>query len=143
MMHTTAMLNKPTVDLLMLREALEAFWSSETSYLSVWDDTNPALGQYYSTCRVVQHYFPETEVVKGKVWNGKEEHIHFWNRLQVGKTMYDIDLSWHQFPIGSSVQESEILDCNELKDGDTTVKRCDLLLERVNKQLQLNKGDYF
>jgi len=135
------MLPNNNISLLQLREALEASWSSDTSYLGVWDSNNPALGQCYPTSRVVQHFFPKTEIVKGEVWNGKELHIHFWNRLQVSETVYDIDLSWQQFPHGSFVKKSEVLDRDKLGDSDKTIKRCDLLLQKVTKEIELNKKD--
>ena len=59
-------------DLLLIREALEASWDEQTSYLAVKKKGNPTLGQCYPTARVVQHFFPETEIIKGEIWNGKE-----------------------------------------------------------------------
>ena len=59
------------VDLPHLREALEAFWDEKTSYLAANKAGNPSLGQCYPTSRVIQHFFPETEIVKGNVeWQG-------------------------------------------------------------------------
>jgi len=37
------------VDLIALREALEASWDARTSYGGVWEEGNPALGQCYPT----------------------------------------------------------------------------------------------
>lgn len=123
------------IDLPQLREALEASWDEKTSYLAAKEKGNPALGQCYPTSRVVQHFFPETEIVKGKVWNGKEIETHFWNVLKVKDDLYHIDLTWQQFPHGSKVREYTILDRNELGDSEPTVKRCSLLLERVTSHL--------
>lgn len=123
------------IDLPQLREALEASWDEKTSYLAAKEKGNPALGQCYPTSRVVQHFFPETEIVKGKVWNGKEIETHFWNVLKVKDDLYHIDLTWQQFPHGSKVREYTILDCNELGDSEPAVKRCSLLLERVTSHL--------
>jgi|JI10StandDraft_1071094.scaffolds.fasta_scaffold54972_1 hypothetical protein len=130
---------KVDFDLPRLREALEASWDEKTSYLAVKEKGNPALGQCYPTSRVVQHFFPETEIVKGRVWNGKEIETHFWNVLKVKDDLYHIDLTWQQFPQGSKVREYTILDRNELGDSEPTVKRCELLLERVNNYLQTYK----
>jgi len=130
------MRKKSKTDLLKIREALEASWDEKTSYLAVKQKGNPALGQCYPTSRVVQHFFPETEIIKGKVWNGKEVEVHFWNGLSVNGELYHIDLSWQQFPAGSSVREFEILDRHSLNDSALTVRRCELLLERVNKYLE-------
>jgi hypothetical protein len=49
------------VDLLRLRDALEASWSAETSYRGVARPGHPAYGQCYPTARVVQYFFPEAE----------------------------------------------------------------------------------
>lgn len=84
----------PNPNLLKIREALEASWDEKTSYLAVKQKGNPALGQCYPTSRVVQYFFPETEIIKGKVWNGKEIETHFWNGLSVNGNLYHIDLSW-------------------------------------------------
>lgn len=97
-------------DLLKLREAIEASWDELTAYLGVKQEGNPALGNCYPTSWVVQHFFPETEIIKDRVWNGTEEETHFWNGLMTSGTMYHIDLSWQQFPAGSSVKSYEVLD---------------------------------
>src|SRR5476651_320809 len=70
--------------MLCLREALAASWDKRTAYLEVEQVDNPALGQCYPKSRVVQHYYPETEIIKGKVWTGKAVDVHFWNGLRVG-----------------------------------------------------------
>jgi hypothetical protein len=103
--------------MLSLREALEASWDKDTSYLTVEHAGNPALGQCYPTCRVVQHYYPETEIIKGKVHtNSDREDIHFWNGLRCGDDWYHIDLSWRQFPLGARVREFTVLDRHNLGD---------------------------
>lgn len=130
------MTKKTEIDLLKIREALEASWDEKTSYQSVMQPGNPALGQCYPTSRVVQHFFPETEIIKGKVWNGKEVETHFWNGLRVNGALYHIDLSWQQFPAGSSVREFEALVKKSWHDSDPTVRRCELLLERVKQYLK-------
>jgi hypothetical protein len=124
-----AITQKP--DLFKIREALEASWDKKTSYLAVSKKGNPALGQCYPTSRVIQFFFPETEIIKGKVWNGKELETHFWNGLLVDGAWYYIDLTWQQFPMGSSVREFEVLDSNMFGDSEKTIKRCDLLRKRV------------
>jgi len=125
-------------DLLKPRETIEASWDEQTAYLGVKQEGNPALGNCYPTSWVVQHFFPETEIIKGRVWNGTEEETHFWNGLMAGGTMYHIDLSWQQFPAGSSVRSHEVLDRNNLGDGEDTIRRCKLLLSRVTNYLESN-----
>jgi hypothetical protein len=117
--------------MLRLREALEASWDRQTAYGAVEQAGNPALGQCYPTSRVVQHYYPETKIIKGKVWTGESVEIHFWNGLPVGDEWYHIDLSWQQFPAGSVVQEFVVLDRQALSDSEATMQRCALLLKRV------------
>ncbi|HTP91017.1 MAG TPA: hypothetical protein VMJ52_04740 [Xanthobacteraceae bacterium] len=121
--------------MLRLREALEASWDGQTAYGALEQAGNPALGQCYPTCRVVQHYFPATEIIKGKVWTGESEEIHFWNGLRVGDEWYHIDLSWRQFPVGSVVREFVALDRHDLGDSEATIQRCALLLKRVEDYL--------
>ena len=117
--------------MLRLREALEASWDRLTAYGAVEKAGNPALGQCYPTARVVQHYYPATEIIKGKVWTGEREEIHFWNGLLVGDKWYYIDFSWNQFPPGSVVREFIVLDRHDFGDSDATLDRCALLLKRV------------
>jgi hypothetical protein len=119
-----------------LREALEASWDSETSYGRTVRPGNPAYGQCYPTARVVQHFFPETEIAEGEVWNGQEVETHFWNVLDHGGTLVHIDLSWQQFPAGSSVRAFAIRDRSTLGDSLDTSKRVEILLLRVTARLQ-------
>lgn len=128
-------------NLLLIREALEASWDEKTSYLAVKKIGNPALGQCYPTTRVVQHFFPETEIIRGKVWNGKDLETHFWNGLLVGGILYHIDLTWQQFPTGSSVRDFKILDRKSLNDSQETIGRCETLLRRVNSYLSSQYDD--
>jgi len=122
-------------DLLRLREALEASWDEKTSFGAVLKRGNPALGQCYPTSRVVQFFFPETEIVKGHVWNGKALEIHFWNLLDVRGALYHIDFTWQQFPAGSTVRDYKILDRNNLGDSPPTIARCELMKQRVSDYL--------
>ena len=122
--------------MLRLRAALEASWDRLTAYQAVEKAGNPAYGQCYPTTWVVQQYYPATEILKGKVWTGESEEIHFWNGLLVGDTWYHIDLSWGQFPPGSVVREFVVLDRNDLGDSAATVERCALLLRRVEAFLR-------
>src|ERR1700755_2576539 len=103
--------------MLFLREALIPSWDMRTAYLEVEQPGNPALGQCYPTSRVVQHYYPDTEIIKGKVWTGKTVDVHFWNGLRVGDNWYHIDLSWQQFSAGSIVQEFGIVERQGLNDS--------------------------
>lgn len=119
-----------------LREALEASWDRLTACGAVAKVGNPALGQCYPTSRVIQHYYPATEIIKGSVWTGEREEIHFWNGLPVGGNWYHIDFTWNQFPAGSVVREFAVLDRHNLGDSEATLERCALLLKRVETYLR-------
>jgi hypothetical protein len=126
--------------MLGLREALIASWDKRTAYLEVEQMGNPALGQCYPTSRTVQHYYPETEIIKGKVWTGESLEVHFWNGLDIGVDWYHIDLTWQQFPPGSIVQEFAVIKRQDFNDSATTILRCALLLERVDDYLKARSG---
>jgi hypothetical protein len=121
--------------MLRLREALEASWDRQTASQNVEQAGNRAYGQCYPTSRVIQHFYPAAEIVKGKVWTGEREEVHFWNALLVGDAWYHIDLSWQQFPAGSVVREFVVLDRRNAGDSEATVQRCALLLTRVETYL--------
>jgi hypothetical protein len=121
--------------LLRLRESLEASWDSQTSYQSIEQRGNPALGQCYPTSHVVQHFFPETKIIKGNVWNGTNLELHFWNGINVGGDWYHMDLTWHQFPAGSIVREFTVMESPEKSDSKATKQRCALLLQRVKHHI--------
>jgi hypothetical protein len=121
--------------MLCLREALVASWDKRTAYLEAEQKGNPALGQCYPTSRTVQHYYPDTEIIKGKVWTGKTLDVHFWNGLRIGDDWYHIDLSWQQFPAGSIIHQFEIVVRQDLNDSEATMQRCALLLKRVDDYL--------
>lgn len=129
--YSRGMTTGTPVDLLTLREAIEASWDVDTAYMGVFSEENPALNQCYPTSWVVQQFFPHLEIIKGTVWNGTEEIVHFWNGLEADGTLYHIDLSWRQFPAGSSVREYKILDRNNLKDGVEGKRRRNLLKDRA------------
>jgi hypothetical protein len=125
------MQNKTKVSMLELREALEASWDAATAYGGVSEAGNPALGQCYPTSRVVQHFYPNVEIVEGEVWTGKSVEKHFWNVLIAEGNEYHIDLTWRQFSPGSAVCTFRIRDRETLGDSLPTVERCDLLRDRV------------
>jgi hypothetical protein len=124
------------VDLLRLRRALEASWSAETSYRGVVHPGNPALGQCYPTARVVQHFLPATEAVEGEVRTGEGIEAHFWNVVVHEGALLHIDLSWSQFPMGSSVCSYAVRDRATFDDGPETVRRVEILLGRVTARLE-------
>lgn len=123
------------VTIIMLREAIEASWGSDTAYLHVSEVGNPALGNCYPTSRVVQYYFPKMEIIEGQVLANEKLEKHFWNMIVDEGFEYHIDLSWQQFPPGSVVEEYKVRDRKTLADSESTVKRVDLLLDRVKRYL--------
>jgi hypothetical protein len=118
-------------DLPRLAAALAASWDHRTAYGGVTQPGNPALGQCYPTSRVVQFFYPETEIACGEVWTGATSECHFWNVRGSGPQAEWIDLSWQQFPPGSVVRDFKLLDRHRLGDSPPTVERCALLLRRV------------
>jgi hypothetical protein len=118
-----------------LRTALEASWDSKTSFRGEVSLGNPAYGQCYPTARVVQHFFPETEIAEGQVWTGQELERHFWNVLDHEGTLFHIDLSWQQFPIGSLVHDYAVADRSTITESPETVLRVEILLRRVEAWL--------
>lgn len=123
------LLRRPSLS--RLGAALERSWDRRTAYLGASRSGNPAFGQCYPTARVVQWFFPETEIASGKVDTGSGIEAHFWNVERSAGGLIHIDLSWQQFPRGSRVTEFELLDRSALGDSPPTVARCRLLLERV------------
>lgn len=124
------------VTMLRLREAIEASWGADTAYLQVQQDGNPELGNCYPTARVVQYFFPQTEIIEGQVWTGVAIEKHFWNLLTSDGNECHIDLTWQQFPPGSVVKEYKVRDRKTLGDSEPTIKRVETLLARVSKHLQ-------
>jgi hypothetical protein len=123
------------VDLERLATAIEASWDHRTAYRGITQPGNPAFGQCYPTSRVVQFFYPETEIACGDVWTGSSTECHFWNIRGWGTDAEWIDLSWKQFPSGSVVQRFKLLDRRLLGDSPPTLDRCALLLRRVLSHL--------
>jgi hypothetical protein len=121
--------------MLKLREALEASWDSKTSHKNVAIEENPALGQCYPTSRVVQVFFPESEIAEGEVWTKSGHEKHFWNVINIDGKDHHIDFTWQQFPHGSHIIKYKIRDRKTLGDGPVTIRRVELLLNRVNQYL--------
>jgi hypothetical protein len=121
----------PNVSIALLRSALESSWQADTAYLGVHQLGNPALGQCYPTSRVVQWFFPELEIASGEVDTGSGLEAHFWNVDPRCSPAKHVDLTWQQFPEGSTVVRVNVLDRNALNDRRSTIARCELLLERV------------
>ena len=128
-------MKEPSVDLLSLRTAIEKSWKPDTANLGVEAKDNPALGQCYPTSRVIQYFFPESEIVEGDVITPTSIEKHFWNVFLVRGGQVHLDLTWQQFPSVSSVKTWKILDRNNLGDSESTMKRVELLLERVRRNL--------
>ncbi len=122
--------------MIKLREAIEASWGPDTAYLHISEDGNPALGNCYTTSRIIQHYYPEMEIVEGQVWTGVGLEKHFWNTLITDNNEFHIDLTWKQFPPGSVVKEYAVRDRETLGDSKVTLIRVDLLLDRVKNILE-------
>lgn len=121
--------------MIKVREALENSWRPDTAYNEVAEEGNPSKGQCYPTSRVLQSYFPELIVVKGKVDTGNGIEGHFWNMYESGEVMHHIDFTWQQFPRGSKVLQFRKLKAEELEDSDHTIWRCETLKDRCAEYL--------
>lgn len=121
-----------------IRHALEQSWGADTAYLSAFQQGNPALGNCYPSSRVVQHYFPDTEIVEREVQTPSGIEIHFWNILITEEFEYHIDFTWGQFPDGSYVTSYRVRDRSKLNDDNEATVRVQLLLDRVQKFLKRN-----
>ncbi|MEX0748590.1 MAG: hypothetical protein WD467_00235 [Candidatus Saccharimonadales bacterium] len=129
--------NRAAPSLIEVREAIEASWSADTAYGAVFTEGNPALGNCYPTSRVVQHFFPNTELTEGIILTSAGQEKHFWNMLVADGTEYHIDLTWQQFPPGSVVMDYEIRYLHKLNDGEDAIRRVELLLSRVKQFIQI------
>ena len=118
-----------------LQLAIEASWDHLTAYRGDFRQDNPAYGQCYPTSRVVQWFYPDAEIVSGKVWTGLGMEHHFWNAFDADGKVEWVDLSWKQFPQGSLVRDHRVLNRDGLGDSEGTLERCSLLLQRVQARL--------
>ena len=123
-----------------LKEALEASWDEKTSYKAVFKNNNIALGQCYSTSRVIQLYFPDLEMIEGEVETGESVEKHFWNLSIENSVEHHIDLTWQQFPEKSVIKQWKVRDRNTLRDSEQTIARVNLLHERVKVYLSNEIG---
>lgn len=117
-------------NLLKIREALEKAWCKETSCSpEEWSEQNPAWGQCAVSALVVRD-FEGGSIRRGIVTlpNGTEMS-HYWNNMMG----VDVDLTWRQFPIGTTLGEVETRSAGILLDNESTKKRYLLLMNIVNK----------
>jgi hypothetical protein len=127
------------IDMTKLRKAIEASREPATASFGQDQPDNPALGQCYPTAWLVQHYFPEVEIVEGTVYTPVGDEKHFWNFLSIQGVEYHIDLTWQQFPHGAYVSKWRVWDREMLQDGPDTRERCELLKSKVEKLLAQNQ----
>jgi hypothetical protein len=130
--------NKPRLS--ELHEALEASWDTSTSYGGISEPGNPACGQCYPSAWVVQHFFPQMDIIEGEVWTGQSLEKHSWNVVVASGCECHLDLTWQQFRAGSVVRGFKIRDRNTLGDTPATIARCEPLRDRVVKYLSVPSG---
>ena len=92
------------IEVSTLVRALEASWDHLTAFRGDIRAGNPAFGQCYPTSRVVQWFYPDYEIAKGEVWTGASLEEHYWNVRRVHGEDEFLDLSWQQFPTGSTIR---------------------------------------
>lgn len=120
-------LTSPT-DLLV---ALDASWDCSTAYGGACEPGNAALGQCYTTARVVQSFFPRFEIARGRVDTGSSLEPHYWNVDPQAAPPEHVDLTWSQFHSASKVVDYKLLNRYALGDSQPTMLRCEMLLQRV------------
>lgn len=131
-------MNDIKIDMLRLRSAIEAAWQPDSAYHYVEEKGNPALGQCYVTSRVVQFYFPEAEIVEGEVQTDGGVEKHFWNLFELNEKELHVDLTWQQFPPGSTIKSWKLLSRESLNDSQETADRVNRLLGRVKQSLEIS-----
>lgn len=127
-------------NLTKLTRALQASWSSETSYDgNTYDGTNPPRGQCVVSSLVIQDYFGGDLVRVAVTGEGIDEK-HYFNRLDDGTI---IDVTRHQYTQPVTMTDSPVdlaakgYDSNRqrlLADDDTRL-RYEILRDKVDKYL--------
>lgn len=113
-----------------VKAALEQAWSADTSMVpGRWTGENPQLGQCAVTALIVSDLCGG-QVLVSKV-NG--EGSHYWNRLPNGE---DVDLTFEQFPSGTSISPPRERDAEELLANEDTRRRYITLASRVRELLK-------
>ncbi|MFO0862101.1 MAG: hypothetical protein U0516_00005 [Candidatus Saccharibacteria bacterium] len=123
------------VDFIKLRSAIESSWRPDTAYQFIEEEGNPALGQCYVTSLVIQYFFPECEIIKGEVNTDHGIEKHYWNMVMVNGEKVHIDLTWRQFPLGSTIKSWQLKNRGEFNDDKQLVERFEKLLTRVKQNL--------
>ncbi len=124
-----------TVDMLKLRQAIEASWQPDSAYEHITEDGNPALGQCHVTALAVHHYFPEAGIAEGQVQTSKGLEKHFWNVFDLNGNQLHLDWTWQQFPHGSVIKSWKLRDRGNLNNSQETEERFIRLLKRVKQNL--------
>lgn len=87
-----------------LRERLERGWSIDTTYCpESYVGADPAHGQCAVTSVLVQEHLGG-ELVRGWADVDGRAVRHYWNRIGG----LDVDLTWRQFPAGTSLRDAEV-----------------------------------
>jgi hypothetical protein len=115
------------VSILEFRESVESAWSPETAYKPD-PDMDPAWGQCAVTALLFHEHFGGQ--IQRAVVVGPEAQAfrvrHYWN-VFLGQP---IDLTWRQFPVGSSLNTSRIEDVDPSALKKSVQKRFNILKER-------------
>lgn len=127
------MVDKKTINIELLVEALRKSWSKESCYPPIqkkWSNKNPSFGQCAVTVLIVQDY------LGGDILRNKDYH-HYWNRLPNGK---EIDLTRSQFGNEVTIRADDIVSRKYILESNSanravTLERYRLLKKRVEKYL--------
>ncbi len=111
------------MNLLEFRDKVERAWNEHTSYNN-YDENDwfhdPAFGQCAVTACLVTEYFG-FKIKRGVV---KDFGTHYWNYYDG----IDIDLTWRQFPAGSTLSDTSVVGYYHLAEG--IKPRLDILRQR-------------
>lgn len=120
------------MDILTLRAVLESAWCAKTSYYPLGYVGDIATGQCAVTALAVQHFLGGDIMTGvalvpyyGKVY-GREKH--FWNKIND----IDVDLTWRQFPRGTTLVRIKKRDRKSLLSNKNLKKRYTLLLKKID-----------
>lgn len=118
------------MDILELRERLEKAWSIETTYCpDNYRGKDSSWGQCAVTAMVVYHKLGGS-LMQGMVETPQGYFTrHFWNRIRG----LDVDLTWRQFPIGTTLTKVEYASRGDLVYNAWMEERLTNLYKNFNK----------
>jgi hypothetical protein len=121
------------MDAQRLEAILAQSWCRETSYTPErWTPANPAYGQCAVTALIVRDYLGG-DIVRGTAKPPAGRSVsHYYNRIR-GR---DVDLTARQFPAGTAISASKVVEPGALLAHLPVRERYELLRARVARRLR-------